>query len=81
MINRNQLSVRTGLARDLGSRGAVELAYRGEMVAFPGAGMPIEILSHYGEGLSATAGLPWWRARCARRTVRSAASFPRITTR
>jgi len=51
MINRNELTVRTGLAHDLGSRGTVELAYRGELVAFPGAGAADRVVSHYGEGL------------------------------
>ena len=51
MINRNQLLVRTGLSWDFWSRGTVELAYRGELVAFPGAGAADRVESHYGEGL------------------------------
>ena len=50
-INRNRLSVRTGLAWVLGPRGTAELAYRGEVTTFPGAGAADRVTSQYAEGL------------------------------
>jgi hypothetical protein len=50
-IDRSRLSVRTGLAWDLGPRGAAELAYRGGLVTFPGAEAADRVSSQYGEGV------------------------------
>lgn len=51
-IDSSRLTVRTGIVRELGARGAMELAYGMEQVTFPGTEDADRAQRQYGEGLA-----------------------------
>lgn len=59
-IDQNRASVRSGFGRELGTRGVVELAYRGELENYPGVADADRVLRQSGEGLWRYRWTPLW---------------------
>lgn len=59
-VDRNLISVRTGLVWEISPRSDVELAYRGELNTFPGDETADRVLGHYGEALLRHRWSPLW---------------------
>lgn len=59
-IDRNQVTVRSGLVWEYGPRGSAELAYRGELESFPGSVDADRVQRHYGEALVRHRWSPLW---------------------
>jgi len=56
----NEVTVRTGLMRELGARGEVQLAYRGELETYPQVENADRVLSQYGEASVRYRWSPLW---------------------
>ena len=56
----NMISARTGLVWEFGTRGTVELAYRGEFETYPQVEDADRVLRQYGEGLARYRWRPLW---------------------
>ena len=56
----NMVSARTGLVWEFGTRGTVELAYRGELETYPQVEDADRVLRQYGEGLARYRWTPLW---------------------
>ena len=57
----NMVSARTGLVWEFGTRGTVELAYRGELETYPQVEDADRVLRQYGEGLARYLWTPLWQ--------------------
>lgn len=59
-VDRNLVYVRTGLFSEMGPRSTVELAYRGELVTYPGDDTADRVQRHYGEAMVRHSWTPLW---------------------